>query len=292
MKLLIGNNKIAELVAARNVSGCLHFRIEDSIKLSDPDYLKHIFSENNPDTVINCMDFGLIDDAERFRSEAYRVNALFPGALASCCKNSGAFLISLGSAYSCGGRKSGPYREEDEMVPISAYGDSKLLGENLIAESGCDHAILRIGDCYDENFFHGLGFINRTNDSLEVISGAVISPASPDDVADAVIRLAENRSRGLFFFSNTGLTSPVNFVDSVVDIYSRLSGKALTSAVRELDQKEFLSPADRPMNASIDPAKFENTAGSRITGWRQALEKFIENNLDKITIECVSEGCQ
>ena len=55
--------------------------------------------------------------------------------------------------------QSGPYSEEDKPNPLSYYGQTKLLSEEIIQESGAEHLIIRsnviygVGEKIKNNFF-------------------------------------------------------------------------------------------------------------------------------------------
>ncbi|HYE91755.1 MAG TPA: sugar nucleotide-binding protein, partial [Terriglobales bacterium] len=64
------------------------------------------------------------------------------------CRDVGAFLVHYSTDYVFNGRASSPYRTDDPIDPIGAYGRSKALGEKLIRESLCPHLIIRTSWLY------------------------------------------------------------------------------------------------------------------------------------------------
>lgn len=57
-------------------------------------------------------------------------------------------LIHLSTDYVFGGSKGAPYREDDPVAPLGAFGGSKLAGEQKVAGANPRHVILRTAWVY------------------------------------------------------------------------------------------------------------------------------------------------
>jgi dTDP-4-dehydrorhamnose reductase len=82
-----------------------------------------------PDVVIHCAAFTAVDRCETEPDLAFRANALAPRWVAEACRRFDAHLVHLSTDYVFDGAKPGPYVEWDRPNPLSAYGRSKLAGE-------------------------------------------------------------------------------------------------------------------------------------------------------------------
>src|SRR3546814_6711333 len=71
------------------------------------------------------------------------VNRDGAGFLAEACAATGAALIHLSTDYVFDGRKGSPYREDDAISPLNAYGRSKAAGEAAVRTACPAHVILR-----------------------------------------------------------------------------------------------------------------------------------------------------
>jgi dTDP-4-dehydrorhamnose reductase len=84
----------------------------------------------SPDLIINCAAYTNVDRAEDEREMAFIVNAESPGAIARWAAAHRVPLVHLSTDFVFDGSGERPWREEDPTGPLSAYGASKLAGEN------------------------------------------------------------------------------------------------------------------------------------------------------------------
>ena len=80
---------------------------------------------------------------------AFQVNAHAVKVIAEISKKS-ILLIHFSTDYVFDGKKSN-YNETDMTNPINVYGESKLLGEKYIIETGGNFLILRISWVYGKS---------------------------------------------------------------------------------------------------------------------------------------------
>lgn len=89
-----------------------------------------------PDAVINAAAYTLVDRAETEREAAFAVNAHGAGVVASACAARGVPCLHVSTDYVFDGVSTRPYREDDPVAPLSAYGESKAEGERRVLAAG------------------------------------------------------------------------------------------------------------------------------------------------------------
>ena len=99
------------------------------LDLADPDRVRSALRELKPGVVVNAAAYTLVDRAESEPEAAFAINARAPGILGEEAGRLGALLIHYSTDYVFDGTKTAPYTEDDKPRPISAYGRSKLAGE-------------------------------------------------------------------------------------------------------------------------------------------------------------------
>lgn len=100
------------------------------------------------EVVVNLAAMTRVDDCEDELDEAYAVNAVAAGRLASVACETGARLLHVSTDYVFDGGKREPYFETDAPRPVSAYGASKLAGEHLVRYRHPQHWIVRVSGLY------------------------------------------------------------------------------------------------------------------------------------------------
>ncbi|HNW29169.1 MAG TPA: NAD(P)-dependent oxidoreductase [Spirochaetota bacterium] len=259
--------------------------IDDTV-MPYPDQVGRLFDEFRPKIVLNCHEYPDIDAAENERETAYAINGLFLKSLSARCLERDIQLIQLSTSYVFSGSGAAPYTEEDEPDPVSVYGDSKLLGERLVLESGCRHVILRVPDLFGE----GMPLVNsrlamkHENGILQVIRGQVAAPVYSGDLALAVSELVSRDCHGIYHFSQDGAAPTGDVISRVLELCGRYGVTDEKYSVMETEKEDFLAPGERPMYNVLDAEKLKGAAGISARGWDRALEDYISRKGSSIIL--------
>src|SRR3989338_3525551 len=105
---------------------------------TDPDGLIQTIRAVTPDVIVNAAAYTAVDKAESEPELARTINALAPGALAQEARLGNAWLIHSSTDYVFAGSGDKPWLESDAPAPLSVYGKTKLEGEQLIQQTGCN----------------------------------------------------------------------------------------------------------------------------------------------------------
>ncbi len=104
------------------------------VDLRDAEAVRKILTRRAPDAVIHTAFITDVDFCQRNPSLAMYINGKAAGIIAEVCRELRSFLVYVSTDYVFNGQ-TGLYREEDKPNPINAYGQSKLLGEQLTRDS-------------------------------------------------------------------------------------------------------------------------------------------------------------
>ena len=140
-----------------------------------------------PDVIVNAAAHTAVDKAESEAEFARTLNATTPGALAQEAAKLGAWLVHYSTDYVFDGSGSRPWVETDTPAPLSVYGRTKLEGEQLIAEAGAKHLILRTSWVYAArggNFAKTMLRLAQERERLTVIDDQWGAPTGADLLAD------------------------------------------------------------------------------------------------------------
>jgi len=216
--------------------------------------------------VINALAFTQVDDAEGDPNAANEVNGHFVGRLAKACEQAGALLFHVSTDYVFDGLSSDPYPVDAAANPQTAYGRSKLLGEQAIKESAADFTIFRTSWLYGKtgsNFPKTIANKLMAGQPVRVVADEFGSPTSAKDLSDLIMRYAElDRRPSIVHATASGSCSWYEFAREIA-ISLNLDPDELVIPVSSV---EFETLAKRPKYSVLD-----NTEGpiEPIGNWRE-----------------------
>lgn len=148
------------------------------VDLSNSTGLRELVRSVKPDIIINAAAYTNVDKAESEPELARAINATGPGVLAEEAKKIHAVLVHYSTDYVFDGTKGSPYVETDQPNPLNVYGQTKLEGEQAIADSGCSYLVLRSSWIYSKRS----GFVAkvlewaRTQETIRIVDDQISSP--------------------------------------------------------------------------------------------------------------------
>ncbi|THF60221.1 dTDP-4-dehydrorhamnose reductase [Pseudothauera rhizosphaerae] len=259
--------------------------------LARPQTLAALVARLAPDVIVNAAAYTAVDRAEGEEELATRINAEAVGELAHAAGGVGALLVHYSTDYVFDGAKDGPYREDDAVAPLNAYGRSKLAGERAVAESGCDHLVFRTTWVYaarGANFLLTMLRLGAERESLRVVADQIGAPTWARNIADATaLAIAQARreraegrfASGLFHLVGGGETSWHGFAEAIFTLArEKLPERALRVAeVQAIASADYPTPAARPHNSRLDQQALAARFGLRLPHWQEALARCIED---------------
>lgn len=277
MKILItgANGMLAKAVRER-------FKRENEIICTDVDELDITKEENvikyieelKPEYIINCAAYTAVDNAEDNEELAKKINGDGPANLAKAANKVGATLVHISTDYVFNGdldiEKS--YKEEDEVGPITAYGRTKLQGEEGVKNNTNKYYIFRTAWLYGEgkNFIRTMTELGKTHDEVKVVMDQHGSPTYTEDLTNIIYQAIENKiPYGLYHATNQGFTTWYDFTKT----FFKMQG--IECKVTPVTSEEFKSKAHRPNNSQLSKEKLLN-CGIEIPTWEDAVERYLE----------------
>jgi dTDP-4-dehydrorhamnose reductase len=225
-----------------------------------------------------------VDGAESEPELAQAINGIGAGAVAGAAAAMNVPVIQISTDYVFDGAAGRPYREDDATRPLGAYGSSKLLGEQAVADANPNHAILRTAWIYSpfgKNFVKTMLRLAADRDEIGVVADQVGSPTSALDIADGVLAVGRNlverpqdsALRGVFHMAGGGFASWADFAREIFAVSARLGGPG--ARVRPIGTADYPTPARRPANSRLDCGKLASVHGVALPPWHASLEPCI-----------------
>lgn len=234
------------------------------------------FDRLRPGVVINCAAYTNVDGCETNAALADAVNATGVGNLAAACRERGATLVHFSTDYVFDGTLRRPLKPDDPVGPASAYGRSKLLGEQLLQQNAPPRwLVIRTAWLYGPNgpnFPQAILNAAKAGTPLRVVSDQVGSPTFTADLAEATLDLLDRDAAGVWHVANAGQTNWHEFATAVLEEF----GIARPVEPITSDDWAKMKPgaAARPAYSVFDLAPFEQLAGRPMPHWRDALRRY------------------
>jgi dTDP-4-dehydrorhamnose reductase len=250
---------------------------------SRPETLPALIRAVAPDLIVNAAAHTAVDKAESEPELARTINAAAPGLIAREAGARDALLVHYSTDYVFDGSGSSPRDEDAATGPLSVYGRTKLEGEALIRDSGCQHLILRTSWVYAArggNFARTMLKLAAERDALKVINDQVGAPTGADLLADITAHAARRvldtpDLAGTYHCVAAGETSWFEYARFVIE-WARARGLALKVAadgINPIPTSAYPTPAQRPLNSRLSTARLQDTFGLRLPHWQRMLEE-------------------
>jgi len=249
-----------------------------ALDITDAAAVDVFLAQGKFDLVINCAAMTNVDGCEEKEDIAYLINATGAKNLAAAAKAQGAKIVHVSTDYVFSGDDPVERGETDVTDPQSAYGRTKLAGEELVAEANPKHFILRTAWLYGyvgNNFVKTMLKLAKENGSIKVVSDQLGNPTSANDLAYEILRIAETENYGIYHCTNNGTCSWFDFASKIVDLAGIECEKIPCTT------EEFPRPAKRPAFSSLRNKHLEDSVGDEMRTWQDALATYI-NNLSEL----------
>lgn len=235
-------------------------------------------SRTKPSYIINCAAYTAVDKAEDEIELCRKVNRDAVENLAKAATAVGAKVLHVSTDYVFDGTNTTPYLETDPVCPASAYGRTKLEGEEVLQAFCKDFVILRTAwlySIYGNNFVKTMIRLGKERETLSVVSDQVGTPTYARDLADAlmdIVTAAEkgNFVPGIYHYSNEGICS---WFDFTVKIHE-MAG-ITTCQVSPIASKDYPAKAPRPAYSVLSKVKIKADYGIHIPTWEDSLSDCI-----------------
>ncbi len=290
MKILItgSSGQLGEVLKRTNPgqNECIFFD-KNELNITDHKKAEKIIYEIKPDWIINAAAFTKVDKAEEFKKLTFQINADGPKNLCKILNKYGGRLLQISTDFVFNGKQSHPYSIDDDVDPISVYGESKVLAEKYILNY-CGHIILRTGWIYSdfgENFLLKILELQKkylsTNQPFKVIADQVGTPTSAYSLANLCWKIVntnkfDKSKTFIFHWSDAGLASWYDFANAILDLSKRNGLFDTSSDVIPILTKDLKLKALRPKYSVLNSYETNSFFNLQSSYWRDELNKVLK----------------
>jgi dTDP-4-dehydrorhamnose reductase len=252
----------------------------EPLDITDLPAVQAFVGTHKPDVIISCAAFTNVDGCETSRDAAFKVNALGARNLAMAAEAHGAKLIHVSTDYVFSGKENNgiPLDETALPAPVSAYGATKLLGEEYVKTLCSRYFIVRTAWLYGyvgKNFVKTIRNAAQKFGAVEVVSDQLGNPTNAEDLAYHLLLLSDTEEYGLYHCTGEGVCSWYDFTCEIL----RLAGVDATVTPCTSAEYKAKHPAstNRPAWSALENRMLACTVGNHMRPWQEALACFFEN---------------
>lgn len=250
------------------------------LDISDLNAVEKAIKDFSPNIIINCAAMARVDACETDWASAEAANIIGPRNLAIQAKSVDAYLMHISTDYVFDGEKTSPYTTEDKASPISAYGRSKLFGEEAVIQTTNDYFIVRVarlfgigGNNFGSKIFDYLDNAKKTGTKLKVCTYPV---SQATYLPDLVIRLSEiidKKQSGIYQVTNSGdIVSWYEFSSLAIEMVG-LEKDLLTL----VDYPDLGLPALRPHYSALQCLLSEKLGLPPLRDWQDGVKELYKH---------------
>ena len=282
MKILItgANGMLAKSVRKRLEKGneLICTDVAD-LDITDEKAVMEFVTNAKPDYIINCAAYTAVDKAEEAGEIVRKINADGPKNLAIAAKTVDAPLVHISTDYVFGGDLDieEEYKEEDEKHPVTAYGITKLEGEEKIKENTDKYYIFRTAWLYGDgnNFVRTMLKLGETKDEINVVADQHGSPTYAEDLANIIGEAIEKKiPYGIYHATNEGFTTWYDFTKAIFE-YAGIICQVNPVTTEKYIEMMKITQAKRPKNSQLSKEKLL-AQGIQIPEWENGLKRYLQ----------------
>jgi len=243
--------------------------------------MRALFRKLKPQVVVDTAALHNVDYCETHRDEAWKANVEGTRNVAEACKNHGTKMVFISTDYVFDGIK-GNYLEDDEANPVNYYGLTKLEAEKIIAQTFSNYVIARPSIIYSYvsstqsesssgkplNFTMWLTQKLGNKESVKIVADQYSSPTLADNLAVALLRLAESERAGIYHTAGETRLSRYEFAVKIarkLNLDERLVAPITTHQLKQT--------AKRPADSSLKVEKIQKDLKLKMLTIDEALDQ-------------------
>jgi dTDP-4-dehydrorhamnose reductase len=222
--------------------------------------------------VVNAAAYTNVDGAESEEAAAYAINAAGTAHLAMVCAELGARLVHVSTDYVFAGDGTSPYEATDAPDPRTAYGRTKLAGEQAVQVLlGANGFVVRSGWLYGRtgpNFVKTMLRLAGERNQLQVVDDQRGAPTWTAQLAERLLELAlADVPGGIYHCSAAGATTWFAFARAIFERAGLDPARVQPSTTAALAR-----PAPRPAYSVLSARSWTGAGLTPLPAWDEQLD--------------------
>ena len=259
---------------------------KDELNIENPKRIREYLILKEPEIVVNAAAWTNVELAEGHSDKVKLLNTDSAIKIFEVCSQLQCKFFQISTDYVFSGSRDTPWLENDEMRPISVYGNSKAAAELHILNNLTENSIiLRTSWLYSpwrNNFVKTIikKAINNS-ESISVVSDTFGQPTSATDLAKQIYIMGNSRiNSGVYHGTNSGVSTWFEFAAKIFTL-----GGFNTERLIPITSNNINSKAKRPKYSVLSHQNWKRNNIDPMRDWEIALKEAFPKILDQVIAE-------
>lgn len=249
-----------------------------ALDITDKEAVHKVIVDIHPDAVIHCAAWTAVDMAEDDdKVELVRkVNAGGTQHIADACKAVNCKMMYISTDYVFNGQGTKPWKPDcKDYAPLNVYGQTKLEGEQAVANTLDKYFIVRIAWVFGlngNNFIKTMLNAGKKFPELRVVNDQIGTPTYTLDLARLLVDMIETDKYGYYHATNEG--GYISWYEFACEIFKQAEYDVKVTPVTTAEYG--LSKAKRPFNSRLDKRKLAENGFTPLPVWQDAVRRYLK----------------
>lgn len=215
-----------------------------------------------PDIIIHGAAMTNVDQCELNQEACYDANVNATAYLVKAAEAGKAHFIFVSTDFIFSGQE-GPLDENAVAAPVNYYGETKLIGEEIVMNSKTKWAIARtvlvFGIAHDLSRTNIVLWVKSSLEAgkeIQVVDDQFRTPTLAEDLAAGCILIAEKEATGVFNIAGPDFLTPYEMAHITAEFFGLNQ-----DLIKRADSSTFSQPAKRPLKTGFIITKAREQLG-------------------------------
>ena len=248
------------------------------LDITDALAVERVILDAAPDVIVHCAAWTAVDAAEdeSNQGKVRAINVDGTQNMTDAAKRVNAKMVYISTDYVFDGQGTEPWQPDcKEYAPLNVYGQTKLDGEQAVANTLEKYFIVRIAWVFGlngKNFIKTMLQVGKNHAQVRVVNDQIGTPTYTYDLARLLADMIETDKYGYYHATNEG--GYISWYDFTKEIY-RQAG--MNTEVLPVTTAEYgCSKAARPFNSRLDKTKLVESGFEPLPSWQDALGRYLQ----------------
>ena len=278
---LVGSQVVKDLIKLTSeIYSCYNHTLPSAgiptkMDLTDFDSVKKIIVKIKPDVIIHLAAITNVDQCEKNKELASKINTKATEILSQEAANHTAFFVYVSTDYVFDGEQ-GMKKETDKPNPINFYGVSKLEGEKAVMEKASNWCIARTSTPFGihatkKSFPLWVAENLYSKKEIKVVTDQYASSTYVPNLSAMLIEIATRQISGIIHVAGGSRISRYDIAKLIADKLNLDKTMIKPSCLKEMNWL-----AKRPKDTSLDVSKAQSILKEKPISIEEGLHNFVQ----------------